>query len=373
MQGGTIGRVTSATPDAASDAVAPDPVSPAEGQGEPPRADQQVEQRDLVVEQGDLVIEQGDLVVEQADLAVEQGDLVVEQADLAVGQGDLVIEQADLVVEQGDLVIGQGDLVVEQGEVAERWPADADQWASAPEFPDALFDAVELAREAAVELADADAVGEHQEALAEDGGAVTHYFAANQPGYRGWRWAVTVACAGADSPVTVSEMALLPGPDALVAPAWVPWQERVRPGDLGVGDLLPTDPDDPRLVPGYLAAEDLSVRDVAFEVGLGRPRVLSPLGRDEAGERWFAGQHGPRSEMARAAPGTCRTCGFYLMLAGSMSAAFGVCANEYAPADGAVVHAEYGCGAHSDVEPDQGTVTPVAEVVYDDGVDLETR
>jgi hypothetical protein len=77
--------------------------------------------------------------------------------------------------------------------------------------------------------------------------------------------------------------------------------------------------------------------------------------------------------MARAAPGTCRTCGFYLLLAGSMSAAFGVCANEFAPADGAVVHAEYGCGAHSDVEPDHGSMTPVAEVVYDDGVDLETR
>ena len=37
---------------------------------------------------------------------------------------------------------------------------------------------------------------------------------------------------------------LLPGPDALLPPAWVPWTERLRPGDLGVGDLLPTDEDD---------------------------------------------------------------------------------------------------------------------------------
>jgi hypothetical protein len=56
-----------------------------------------------------------------------------------------------------------------------------------------------------------------------------------------------------------------------------------------------------------------------------------------------------------------------------MQGAFGVCANEFAPADGAVVHAEYGCGGHSDVEPDPNHVAPVAEVVYDDGVDLETR
>ena len=50
-----------------------------------------------------------------------------------------------------------------------------------------------------------------------------------------------------------------------------------------------------------------------------------------------------------------------------------MCANEFAPADGAVVHAEYGCGAHSDVEADQGSVAPIAELVYDDGVDLESR
>ena len=40
---------------------------------------------------------------------------------------------------------------------------------------------------------------------------------------------------------TVDELALLPGPDALVAPPWVPWSERLAPGDLGVGDVLPTD------------------------------------------------------------------------------------------------------------------------------------
>ncbi|MGI8815568.1 MAG: DUF3027 domain-containing protein [Pseudonocardia sp.] len=235
-----------------------------------------------------------------------------------------------------------------------------------------LSAAVEVARAAAVDVAGEDAVGAHEEFLVEDEHAATHCFAAHQPGYRGWRWAVTLAHTGADQPVTVCETALLPGPDALVAPIWVPWQERVRAGDLGVGDLLPSAPDDDRLVPGYLASDDPAVEQVAAEVGLGRARVLSRLGREDAADRWLDGGRGPATEMARAAPGTCVLCGYYLPLAGSMRAAFGVCANELGPADGSVVHAEYGCGAHSDVEPDAGPITPVAEVVYDDGVELET-
>jgi hypothetical protein len=252
----------------------------------------------------------------------------------------------------------------------------ADVEASEPEPArpcEVLLTAVERARAVAVEIAGADAVGEHEDVQAEDAHSVTHYFAANQPGYRGWRWAVTVARAGSDGPVTINEAALLPGPDALVAPAWVPWQERVRAGDLGVGDLLPTDPDDERLVPGYLASDDPAVEDVVREIGLGRPRVLSRVGREEATARWHQGERGPRADMARVAPGVCGTCGFYLQLAGSLSAAFGVCANEFAPADGAVVHAGFGCGAHSDVEADQGSTTLVAELVFDDGVDLESR
>ena len=31
---------------------------------------------------------------------------------------------------------------------------------------------------------------------------------------------------------TVSEVVLVPGPTALLAPAWVPWENRVKPGDL---------------------------------------------------------------------------------------------------------------------------------------------
>ncbi|MGH4014424.1 MAG: DUF3027 domain-containing protein [Pseudonocardiaceae bacterium] len=229
-----------------------------------------------------------------------------------------------------------------------------------------LAEAVDLARQAAQQEAGDSPVGPQVGTEPEEGGAVTHLFETTLPGYRGWRWAVTVASAGPGTPVTVSEVVLLPGPDALIAPTWVPWTQRVRAGDLGVGDLLPTDPGDPRLVPGYLIDDDSPVERLSPELGLGRARVLSRAARLELLARWRDGEHGPGSQMARSAPDRCVTCGFYLPLGGLLSAVLGVCGNELAPADGQVVHAEFGCGAHSEVQVDLGPSVPVAELVYDD-------
>lgn len=229
-----------------------------------------------------------------------------------------------------------------------------------------LAAAVDVARAAAAEEAGDEPVGRHVGVDAEPGGAATHLFEAGLPGYHGWRWAVTVASGGPDTAVTVSEVVLLPGPDALVAPEWVPWQQRIKAGDLGVGDLMPTEADDPRLVPGYVESDDPAVEDVQREIGLGRVRVMSRFGRLDVADRWRGGDYGPRSEMARSAPDRCGRCGFYLPLAGSLRAAFGVCGNELGPADGRVVHVEYGCGAHSEVELEITSPVPVADLVYDD-------
>ncbi|MGH3793742.1 MAG: DUF3027 domain-containing protein [Pseudonocardiaceae bacterium] len=229
-----------------------------------------------------------------------------------------------------------------------------------------LTEAVDLARQAAQDESADHAVGPHVGSEPEEGGAVTHLFEAGLSGYRGWRWAVTVASAGPGTPVTVSEVVLLPGPDALTAPVWVPWTQRVQAGDLGIGDLLPTAPDDPRLVPGYLIDDDPPVERLSPELGLGRVRVLGREARLGLVQRWRDGDHGPGAPMARSAPERCVTCGFYLPLGGLLSVALGVCGNELAPADGQVVHAEFGCGAHSEVQVDAGPSVPVAELVYDD-------
>ncbi|MCW6005328.1 DUF3027 domain-containing protein [Micromonospora sp. CPCC 205371] len=228
-------------------------------------------------------------------------------------------------------------------------------------------DAVDLARAAITEVEPSD-VGDHLEAVAEGDRLVTHFFDCHLAGYRGWRWAVTVTRVPRSKHVTVCETVLLPGPDALLAPGWVPWHERLQPGDLGVGDLLPTPADDDRLAPGYTLSDDPAVEEVSWELGLGRARVMSLEGRLDTAQRWYDGDAGPDAPISLGAPKTarCGSCGFYLPLAGSLRQSFGACGNLYAPDDGRVVSVDHGCGAHSEAlrEPE----APVEELptVYDD-------
>lgn len=245
-------------------------------------------------------------------------------------------------------------------------PAAAPDAAAAPDLSALLLGAVDEARAAIAEFSGDDTVGEYLGAGFEDPTAATHRFLAELPGYRGWQWAVVVAACPGATQVTISEVVLVPGPTALLAPKWVPWEERIRAGDLSPGDLLAPPPDDPRLVSGYLATGDPQIDEVAVEVGLGRRQVLSLCGRLDAAQRWHDGDHGPSSAMARATRRMCRDCGFYVPLGGSLGVLFGVCANEYA-ADGHVVDAEYGCGAHSDTPAPPGTGSPLYDP-FDDGV-----
>jgi hypothetical protein len=239
----------------------------------------------------------------------------------------------------------------------------------------ALAAAGELARSAAEESAGGP-VGAELGVRVEGDRLLTHTFEAAVAGYTGWYWAVTLARASRSKTVTVDEVALLPGDSALLAPEWVPWNERLRPGDLGPGDLLPAVENDPRLVPAYLLTGDPTVDDdpqvqaVAWEVGLGRERVLSRDGILDAADRWLAGDHGPHTAMARNAPGQCGTCGFLVGLTGALRAGFGVCANEISGSDGDVVSVEFGCGAHSQAEHDIASLAEPIGAVYDDGEEI---
>jgi hypothetical protein len=264
------------------------------------------------------------------------------------------------------------------------------------EIDEACADAVDLARSAANELAGPGQVGQHLGVQADGDRVVTHMFACLDPAYTGWRWAVTVARASRAKTVTVSETLLLPGPDSLLAPDWVPWRDRVRPGDVGIGDLLPASNDDERLVPtavlegdeGVLDWDDAAPWDAALptidpppgsqltafpspdtDPGPRRSRVLSAIGRDETALRWYSGEHGPRSPLAHAAPGPCMTCGFLVRLNGPLGRVFGVCANEFAPDDGRVVSLDHGCGAHSEAAT-PGAASPVIDELGYDLVDM---
>ena len=228
--------------------------------------------------------------------------------------------------------------------------------------------AVDNARAALVEQVGAQVVGEHLRATSEGEGVTTHTFACKQVGYPGWAWAVVVVQPEGQTTATIDEVVLLPGDDAILAPAWVPWRERIQPGDLSPGDLLPTDEDDARLVPTYLAGDfdDDSDRVVADEIGMGRSRVLSLEGRELAAQRWYDGDQGPDAPIAQSAPGRCEGCGFLVRVAGPLSLMFGVCANEFANDDGKVVSLNHGCGAHSEAQLRKKQLPPpLADHVFD--------
>ncbi|MEU1121548.1 MULTISPECIES: DUF3027 domain-containing protein [unclassified Streptomyces] len=275
-----------------------------------------------------------------------------------------------------------------------------------PRTPDRLCaEAVGLARAAAEEAAAPGVVGEHVEVVVEGDRVVTHLFECKEFGYRGWRWAVTVARASRAKVVTLDETVLLPGSDALLAPEWVPWSERLRPGDMGPGDLLPTDAEDLRLEPGYsgeeepppnsvvsremaelVEAEDAevtagppaelpvppargSIAAVAEELGMRRARVLSRYGLHVAADRWDE-VHGAKTAMAQAAPAACVSCGFLVRIGGSLGQAFGICANEFGPADGQVVSLSYGCGGHSEAAVMPKPPRPAPPVLDETRVDV---
>jgi hypothetical protein len=213
------------------------------------------------------------------------------------------------------------------------------------------FNAAELARSAAIaDAKNSDYVGVLVSVDTDEDRIATYLFEAALPGYGGWRWAVTVAKLDDQSPTTICDVVLLPGTDSLIAPEWIPYKDRLLPGDVGPGDIVPTSADDERLVPGFneLPGDGELDPSQLFEFGLGRARVLSIVGRDLASKRWYEGDRGPNTPLAQSAPKPCYSCGFFIPIAGSLRSAFGVCANILSPEDARVVSVDHGCGAHSE-------------------------
>ena len=117
-------------------------------------------------------------------------------------------------------------------------------------------------------IAEPDTVGEHQGAVMDAERLATHYFTCTAAAYPGWRWAVTLARAPRSKKATVCETNLVPGEGALLSPEWLPYDQRLRPGDIGPGDVVPYIEEDQRLVAGFEATGDEDV-DQARPVGAG--------------------------------------------------------------------------------------------------------
>ncbi|WP_407636340.1 DUF3027 domain-containing protein [Alloscardovia criceti] len=258
-------------------------------------------------------------------------------------------------------------------------------------------------------------------------------------GYEGWQWSVTMYHDIDAHKWTVNESSLIPTSQALLAPEWIPWKDRLEPSDISPTDVLGTPEDDERLEPGVqIAADEASEKsdednvaqarhqsqnddksdnedsdtgtegqtaedaqkfrktdaaagqteatqtsekeefqDIVEEFELARSRVLSPVGRAQAADRWYSGPHGPKSLSTRVASGkTCQTCGFFVQLQGELGTMFGVCANKWSQDDGRVVSMDHGCGEHSDIEPPTPStmwVQPDPTVNDDDDIILITK
>jgi hypothetical protein len=230
-----------------------------------------------------------------------------------------------------------------------------------------LLSAKDVAKDFLLAEISADRVGDFLESKVEAENTATHFFTTLDEGYRGWMWAVTIS---GNENISLSEIVLIPGSDALLAPKWIPWEQRLQDGDLGVGDVLPTAPDDARLVAGFSQVEGLfdeTATPFGWEVGVGRKRVLSEIGREQAINRWYGSTHGPNTPMAELANDKCFSCGFYVPLSGALGRMFGVCANSYAQDDGKVVSLDHGCGGHSEVVSETKSVATGTTVVDESG------
>lgn len=220
-----------------------------------------------------------------------------------------------------------------------------------------LAEAIDVAYEALLEDTAKKNIGKHVGLLQEAERVVTHAFECLLPGYRGWYWTVSLSRAPRKTKVTVNEVSIRPGEDALLAPEWVPWADRLMPQDVGPADRLPYKPDDSNLthydfdlIQGYEETGiDLDAAE-QWELGLGRVRVLSDEGRRTAFRRWYRSDAGPRNQATRDAKAACATCGYLLKMAGSARQIFGVCANEWSPFDGRAISLDHGCGAHSETD-----------------------
>ncbi|MDO4665921.1 MAG: DUF3027 domain-containing protein [Actinomycetaceae bacterium] len=250
-----------------------------------------------------------------------------------------------------------------------------------PKTDKILVGAVETARAALAPIATDSEIGQHLGACMDGERLCTHAFACEKPGYKGWKWVATLARIPRSRKTTICEVALVPGDGALLAPEWVPWAKRLRPGDMRRGDVLPyiaeddrlEKNDDVRLEPGYSQADEAEMDALQIdEVGLGRVRVLSKEGRDQAASRWYNNaESGPAltasGRRRRVHTPTCSSCGFLLKMAGSLRTMFGVCANEWSPRDGSVVALDHACGAHSETDENVPALKlPVAAKRIDD-------
>lgn len=138
----------------------------------------------------------------------------------------------------------------------------------APKQDPLLTDDVDTARAAVAEIAEPSQIGSGHRVVAEEDRLAVHLFECALPGYRGWNWFASLARAPRSRTVTVCEIGLLPGEDALMAPEWVPWSDRVSPEEKAQEEQARIE-DGGEPAAGPPAALDAAGDDAAVAAGRG--------------------------------------------------------------------------------------------------------
>lgn len=102
-------------------------------------------------------------------------------------------------------------------------------------------------------------VGEYLQRIDLDDNVTDFRFRCLKKGYEGWLWSVTLYHDIEMNSWSVNESSLIPTEDSLLAPAWIPWKDRLEASDLSVTDSLGTDPDDPRMEAGVKESQGAEV------------------------------------------------------------------------------------------------------------------
>ena len=173
-----------------------------------------------------------------------------------------------------------------------------------------LEGAVDVARAGAEAVAHPRPVGDHVgfEMVSERLG--THYFASTDAGYVGWCWAVTVARVPRGRVATVCEVDMTPREGALLAPEWVPWEERLRPSDISRDDVLPYKAEDERLEQGFEDTSDDPDLPIVSSTPRWRTRAMIRICRSCVNLGW--GEHAScrrRGAIRRLSAGTIPSAG----------------------------------------------------------------
>ncbi|MBG6239181.1 hypothetical protein IWX78_002160 [Mycetocola sp. CAN_C7] len=142
-------------------------------------------------------------------------------ADVASSDGSASAAGESAVNSDEPEVAGDGEQDEGRPDAAEAPPRPA------PVADEVLRASVDVARAALLDVTPESTIGAVVGHAAEDDHVLSLFFESTLAGYPGWHWTVTLARVGDDGEPTILETELMPGENALLAPDWVPWSERL--------------------------------------------------------------------------------------------------------------------------------------------------